>query len=84
MRVPDQAGLFQARVNMFGGPGVCSPRKLNFLGVLPELGCQGNASGYHRINTPNFKDYIATMGEIDYSLQQSESWYPLDRPISIY
>ena len=84
LRVPGRAGHFQASVNIFGVRGHAPRENLIFLGVLPELGCQGNASGYHRINTPNFKDCLATIGVIDYSLQQSESWYPLDRPSSIY
>ena len=34
LRVQARAGLFQASVNIVGGPGTCSPRKPNFFGVL--------------------------------------------------
>ena len=82
MRVPDRTGLFQTSVNMFGGPGACSPRKPNFFGVLPELGCQGKASGYHKINAPNFKDCIATIA-CD-SQKAGSPWIDQFRYIKIY
>ena len=34
LRVQARAGLFQASVNIVGGPGTCSPRKPNFFGVI--------------------------------------------------